>query len=205
MAIIYKDGKPVVVSEGLPEETPPPSPELPGESNPPIDPALTRRRFMRSAFLGSLTAGLIGAAGTYVAFFWPKKVGTFGSTIKVGDLAQFPPGSVTRIAEGRFYLVHTLPEDGGGYLALYWKCAHLGCTVPWRESEDGTYGGKTYKGIFHCPCHGSEYLITGQNFAGPAPRPLDIMQVVISGSTISVNTGKITKREEAKVSDQVKA
>jgi cytochrome b6-f complex iron-sulfur subunit len=136
---------------------------------------------------------------------WPKKVGSFGSTIRVGDVAQFPPGSVTRVPEGRFYLVHTRPEEGGGFLALYWKCVHLGCTVPWREAEDGTYGGKTYKGIFRCPCHGSQYIITGQNFAGPAPRPLDVMEVQITGGTVSVNTGKITKREQANVKDQKQA
>jgi cytochrome b6-f complex iron-sulfur subunit len=201
MAIIYKDGKPVVVPS---EPGHPPVHEPQDDFSAVEQTRFTRRRFMRIAFLNSMGIFTLGAVGTFVVMFWPKKVGSFGSTIKVGNLADFPPGTVTRVPEGRFYLVHTLPEEGGGLLALYWKCAHLGCTVPWRDAEDGTYNGKTYKGIFHCPCHGSEYIITGQNFAGPAPRPLDIMEVVVAGSTVSVNTGKITKREEAKPSDQVK-
>jgi cytochrome b6-f complex iron-sulfur subunit len=200
MAIIYKDGKPLVVPGGEPGQAPAPQPE---DEIPLEDPRVTRRKFMRNVFLSTMGLFTLGGVGSFLVMFWPKKVGTFGSTIKVGDISEFPPGSVTRIPDGRFYLVHTLPEQGGGLLALYWKCAHLGCTVPWRDTEDGTYNGKTYSGIFHCPCHGSEYIITGQNFAGPAPRPLDIMQVIVSGSTISVNTGKITKRDEAKVSDQV--
>lgn len=204
MAIIYKDGKPVVVSGGEPGG------EGAGQE-PSHEPAsvqdveMSRRRFMRGAFLGTMGAFLTGAGGTFLLFFWPKEVGTFGSTVRVGSVDEFPPGSVTPIRDGRFYIVHTLPEDGGGFLALYWKCVHLGCTVPWLPAEDGSYGGKTYKGIFRCPCHGSQYVITGQNFAGPAPRPLDIMEVQISGGTISVNTGSIKQREQAQPSQQVKA
>lgn len=201
MAIIYKDGKPVVVPSD-PGQAPVHEPQDEAASG--EETVVSRRKFMRRIFLNTMGLFTLGAVGTFVVMFWPKKVGSFGSTLKVGDISAFPPGSVTRVAEGRFYLVHTLPEDGGGLLALYWKCVHLGCTVPWRDTEDGTYNGKTYSGIFHCPCHGSEYIITGQNFAGPAPRPLDVMQVVVSGTQVSVNTGKITKREEAKLSDQVK-
>lgn len=204
MAIIYKDGKPVVVPSTQPDSDGE-GHDAGHELNPAEQAEITRRRFLRGAFLGTMGAFLAGATGTYLLFFWPKKVGTFGSTIRVGDASQFAPGTVTAFRDGRFYLVHTRPEDGGGFLALYWKCVHLGCTVPWREAEDGIYGGKTYKGIFRCPCHGSQYIITGQNFAGPAPRPLDIMQVTINGGQISVNTGKITKRDQARPKDQVTA
>ncbi len=202
MAIIYKDGKPVVVSGGEPGHA---GDHEAGPTPDEIEHAeLTRRRFMRGIFLGTMGAFLTGATGTFLLFFWPKKVGTFGSTVKVGKVEDFPPGSVTRVPDGRFYLVHTLPELGGGFMALYWKCVHLGCTVPWRDAEDGTYGGKTYKGIFRCPCHGSQYLMNGQNFAGPAPRPLDVMEVQVAGGAVSVNTGKISRRDQAKPTDQVK-
>jgi hypothetical protein len=30
--------------------------------------------------------------------------------------------------------------------------------------------------------------------AGPAPRPLDLMEIELSGGRIAVNTGKITQR-----------
>jgi cytochrome b6-f complex iron-sulfur subunit len=193
MAIVYKDGKPVVVGQPEPgDEDEDHSPQ-----EPPVDPELTRRRFMRATFLGSMTAFTIGAGGTFLLFFWPKKVGTFGSKIAVGNVVDFLPGSVTKIADGRFWLTRMLPEDGGdGFMALYWKCVHLGCTVPWSPDENGSYNGKNYKGIFHCPCHGSLYLYNGQNFGGPAPRPLDFMEITISGGKIAVDTSKITKRDK---------
>jgi cytochrome b6-f complex iron-sulfur subunit len=39
----------------------------------------------------------------------------------------------------------------------------LGCTPSWLEGERK----------FKCPCHGSGFYITGINFEGPAPRPLE--------------------------------
>lgn len=199
MAIIYKDGKPVVVTKDESgEEHFQPVGEV-------VDEELTRRRFMRASFLGAVAAATIGATGTYLLFWWPKKVGSFGSKIAAGEVTQFPEGSVTRNAEGRFWLVHLLPEDGGGFVALYWKCVHLGCTVPWAPGDDGVYGGRVYKGIFKCPCHGSQYVYTGQNFAGPAPRPLDIMQVIVAGGKVQVDTGKITKRDKWDPAQQTKA
>jgi cytochrome b6-f complex iron-sulfur subunit len=202
MAIIYKDGKPVVISKDEAGN----EVELPvSEVDEAEQQEMTRRKFMRASFLGAMGAFLIGAGGTYLLFFWPKKVGTFGSKVAAGDVTQFPPGSVTRVPDGRFWLVRLLPEDGGGFMALYWKCVHLGCTVPWAPGEDGVYGGRVYKGIFHCPCHGSQYTYTGQNFAGPAPRPLDYMEVTIAGGKVQVNTGKISKRDKWDPSQQVKA
>lgn len=193
MAIIYKDGKPVVIPRSEVED----APELPeidlAEDEEHLE--LSRRRMLRSTFLGTMGAFLIGGTATFTMFFWPKKVGTFGSTITAGKITDFPAGSVTRFPDGRFFLNHLKEEDGGGFIALYWKCVHLGCTVPWKPDEDGTYKGKTYSGIFHCPCHGSEYLYTGQNFAGPAPRPLDMMEVTFAGGSVKVNTGKITQRQ----------
>ena len=47
--------------------------------------------------------------------------------------------------------------------ALKSVCTHLGCTPNWLEAA----------GKFKCPCHGSGFYITGVNFEGPAPRPLE--------------------------------
>ena len=42
-------------------------------------------------------------------------------------------------------------------------CTHLGCIPNWLEREEK----------FKCPCHGNGFRITGVNFEGPAPRPLE--------------------------------
>jgi cytochrome b6-f complex iron-sulfur subunit len=131
---------------------------------------------------------MLGGFGqAFLMFFYPRKLSPFGSRISVpGTLADYPVGSVTSVREGKFYLSH-VPE---GLLALYWKCAHLGCTVPWKPNEE--FEGNS--GIFRCPCHGSIYLRSGQNVAGPAPRPLDVMAVEVAGDKITVDTKRITKR-----------
>jgi len=137
-------------------------------------------------FVTKVLGGGVGQA--FLMYFYPKKLSSFGSRIAVpGTVADYPLNSVTVIREGKFYLSH-VPE---GLLALYWKCKHLGCTVPWKPNEEfqGDYG------VFHCPCHGSIYLRTGQNVAGPSPRPLDLMEITISGGKITVDTRKITSRD----------
>jgi cytochrome b6-f complex iron-sulfur subunit len=93
--------------------------------------------------------------------------------------------------------VNLTEEQGGpGFLALWWKCPHLGCTVPWRETfsfVDPATGAST-QGWFRCPCHGSTYNHAGVRVFGPAPRSMDRMELTIDGSgNITVNTGAITK------------
>ena len=162
-----------------------------------VAPKATRRDLMKWGLLGSLLATVGGISVGFLQFFYPKKVGAFGGKIQVpGTLTDFPVGSVTRVREGKFYISH-VPD---GLLALYWKCKHLGCTVPWKPDEE--FQGQ--QGVFHCPCHGSVYLPTGQNVAGPAPAPLDLMQITVAGGKITVDTGKITTRIQYEPSQALK-
>ncbi|HET7078381.1 MAG TPA: ubiquinol-cytochrome c reductase iron-sulfur subunit [Chloroflexia bacterium] len=153
----------------------------------------SRRDFLRLTMLGSLGVMSLGGIGAFLAYFWPRKIGTFGSKISAGTLDDIKDGDVLMFREGKFYLSRYQEPALGNkdvILALYWKCKHLGCTVPWKPDE--SFGAN--QGIFHCPCHGSIYLRTGQNVAGPAPAPLDIMEITLDGRKITVNTGKITTR-----------
>ena len=45
----------------------------------------------------------------------------------------------------------------------------LGCTPRWLKTEQK----------FKCPCHGSGYYISGLNFEGPAPRPMDRFKIYV--------------------------
>ena len=141
---------------------------------------MRRRTLMRWAMWSSALLFFGESALASMAMFWPRKVTGFGAKIDIGPVSQFPVNSITRFRDGKFYLSR-LPE---GVIALYWRCTHLGCTVPWREDEQ----------LFHCPCHGSMYERTGQNIAGPAPRPLDYMTIEIVNGRIVVNTGEIHER-----------
>ena len=73
------------------------------------------------------------------------------------------------------------PKDGSYWIALYQKCVHLGCTVPFRDNCVS----------FKCPCHGSHYNVTGEFLDGPAPRSLDRFQMTLQGDDVVVNTGTI--------------
>jgi cytochrome b6-f complex iron-sulfur subunit len=110
------------------------------------------------------------------------------------DLVPAPGDDPVPIVEGRFFLVNLEPgttpngeETPGGLLALWRKCPHLGCTVPWRP--DFNFLGRT--GWFRCPCHGSTYTKEGGILvAGPAPRPLDLFEVQIQeDNSLIVSTG----------------
>ncbi len=154
-------------------------------------PRTTRRDFLRWTVAGASTFFLAESAAGFVAFFWPQKIGKFGTKITVPPSA-IPAVGATPIVnqDGKFWLINN--EDG--LLAIYWKCVHLGCTVPWNEGEK----------LFHCPCHGSIYDRMGLVVGGPAPRPLDIMEVTVEGGTVAVNSGKVTVRSGYDPSQAVK-
>lgn len=157
-----------------------------------VERKVPRRSFVRNAALGSVLV-ILGQFGfLFVRFFWPNKTGAFGSEISV-PAANVPPvnGTPFRDVQGKFYLVNT--EDG--LMALYWKCVHLGCTVPWVPSENQ----------FHCPCHGSIYSYNGTRLSGPAPRPLDYMTLTVGDTgEVHVDTGAINKRSAYEPSQAVK-
>lgn len=142
---------------------------------------MTRRQVLRSgmfATIGMMFGTLAGGGG---AMIWPIKLTGFGGMVAVPKkLSEIKLGEVVTVREGKFYL--TRSEDG--LMALYWRCVHLGCTVPWNEAA----------GRFMCPCHASVYSLTGERLSGPAPRPLDHMGITVQGDQILVNTGDIRER-----------
>lgn len=152
---------------------------------------VARRDFVRNATLGALVLILAQLAAGSARFFWPNQTGAFGGELRV-QASEIPEvnGTPFKKTEGKFYVVHL--EDG--LLALYWKCPHLGCTVPWNEGE----------GLFICPCHGSVYTYDGVRIAGPAPRPMDLMAVAVEpNGDIIVDTGAITQRSDYEPSQAV--
>jgi len=120
-------------------------------------------------------------------FLSPRKAdGEFGGLFNLGPYEQYPAGSVTPVEAGRFYLVR-LPE--GGFLALYRRCTHLGCAVPYDPSV----------GKFICPCHGSEFTMEGDVLNEPAPRPLDLFPLFINKfGEIEVDTSSPMERDQTR-------
>ena len=159
-------------------------------------PRVSRRAVLRIGFWTSLGAGISGALASGVNLLYPRRVSGFGGQVVVNADSIPPPGEKVQIPEGRFWLVNLTEDQGGpGLLAIWWKCTHLGCTVPWRENfvwPDPTSGAPK-QGWFRCPCHGSTYTDAGIRVYGPAPRPLDTMELTVVGGKVIVDSGKITK------------
>lgn len=157
------------------------------------DETVSRRDFLKLAWGAAGLLALAEAGGAALSFFSPRTVeGQFGGVFKVGMVDDFPPGSVTPFNAGRFYLVRF--EDGG-FLALYRKCTHLGCAVPWNQAEQK----------FICPCHASAFERDGQVLNPPAPRPLDRFSVTIVDGMVRVDTGAPIQRDRTGPADLVYA
>jgi cytochrome b6-f complex iron-sulfur subunit len=135
---------------------------------------LTRGQFFGVAWLGAMglvTTETVFALGRYIQ---PVSTGGFGGWILAGNVDDFEVDSVTYILSGRFYIV----RNDLGLLAIWQKCTHLGCAVPWVPEEQQ----------FHCPCHGSLYNEEGVVEGGPAPRPLNLFPIEIRGQEVWVDT-----------------
>ena len=178
----------------LPEPWTPPDAETIG---------FTRRQFFNRSAVTLMTVGLSGFGVASIAFLWPKLGGGFGSKInagKVDDLNSQIEGAKNALylAEARTWLVQypreALPKAQNvyqgavltgmenGFVALYQKCVHLGCRVPFCESSQW----------FECPCHGSQYNRVGEKKGGPAPRGLDRFAVAVTGGNLIIDTGSIS-------------
>ena len=152
---------------------------------------LPRRDFLKITWvtLGSFAALEIG--GVTLAYMQPRLAeGEFGGLITAGKVQDFPPGSVTHIPNGRFYLSR-LAE--GGFLALYQRCTHLGCNVPWDQEQ----------GNFVCPCHNSQFTVEGELLSPPAPGPLDLFALSIQAGQVIVDTSRPISRQQYEVSQVV--
>jgi cytochrome b6-f complex iron-sulfur subunit len=141
---------------------------------------LTRRNFLALGWLVALGALFSQSILALVRFIKPVATGGFGGRVYAGKVNEFEVGSVSRILAGRFYVVRV--EEG--FLAMWQRCTHLGCAVPYAQAE----------GHFHCPCHGSLFSLVGEVQGGPAPRPLDLFPITIQNGEVWVDTSKPIER-----------
>lgn len=164
---------------------------------------VARRSFLRVSAFAGLTLFVGSMTASFLGFFNLRKPTGFGGVVNVAASRIPKPGDEpVRVSEGKFWLVNLQGAQGdvlgvggtGGLLALYWKCPHLGCSVPWVPTFNG--GQVNFPGVtgwFRCPCHGSTYSRAGIRVFGPAPRPMDTMLVTTNADgSLNVNTGRIT-------------
>lgn len=167
---------------------------------------VTRRQFLNRAYVAAVVVALGNFALASLDFLWPRNTGGLGGKVVVGDAAQLrsqlestrvpiadsdtsvlPPGIFLMTYEGQPEAAAKIPAyvqantAESGFVALYRKCVHLGCTVPFCNTSKW----------FECPCHGSKYSINGEYRAGPAPRSLDRFRVDIVNGQVVVDTSTL--------------
>ena len=156
---------------------------------------MSRRNFIRLSFWSGLGLTLLGSVAATLDFLYPRGIKGFGGPVPAGKASEFPRGGDPKHnIIGQFWLVNLDPAEsrpgggggGEGLLALWHRCPHLGCTVPWRSG----FAFEGDQGWFRCPCHGSTYTKSGIRVFGPAPRSMTTMSVEIDdGGNITVQTG----------------
>lgn len=118
-----------------------------------------RRRFLSRVWQSG--AALIGAAGLWTTWDFLQALPTagFGGRVRSVPPESVPEDGVIEVPAAKAYLT----KVNGEVTAIYEKCTHLGCRVPFCQSS----------GQFECPCHGSVFNRAGDFVAGPAPRGMD--------------------------------
>jgi len=181
-----------------------PTPYLPPA---PIDEealGVTRRQFLNRSILAVFGLSVSAFGATTIAFLWPTLSGGFGSKVSAGKLTdilasidsskgpfyipdartyvnRYPADALVKAKKSGAYADPILAGYSAGLVALYQKCVHLGCRVPWCTSSQW----------FECPCHGSQYNRVGEKKGGPAPRGLDRFAVSVDGGNVTVDTKTI--------------
>jgi cytochrome b6-f complex iron-sulfur subunit len=136
-------------------------------------PLLNRRAWMALAW-GAFSAASAAALAATGRFMFPNVLNEPPQQFKAGFPNEYGIGVDERWKE-KFgvWLVRTtddIDQHAAGFYSLSVTCTHLGCTPNYLSAENK----------FKCPCHGSGFRITGVNFEGPAPRPLERTRIVLA-------------------------
>ncbi|HEY5172238.1 MAG TPA: Rieske 2Fe-2S domain-containing protein, partial [Acidimicrobiia bacterium] len=169
---------------------------------------VSRRQFLNRGLLTAIGFGLSGFGAAMLGFLWPLQgLGGFGGTVNVGKLVdilaaidaqdkpfyaaqarayvvRYPKDNPTALAAAKKIYKPAIFTDMSqlGIVALYQRCVHLGCRVPFCQTSQW----------FECPCHGSKYNRVGEKKAGPAPRGLDRFYATHSSDdSVVIDTGNI--------------
>ena len=140
-----------------------------------------RRDFLEKMAIGSVGgAGLLAFAGV-VQLPLPQVLNEPPSIFKIGFPSDYPLNTYMLLQERNVYILRT----SEGFRALSAICTHLGCIV--SLTPDG----------FHCPCHGSRFDTDGNVISGPAPKPLEWLQINLApDGQLAVDADKKVTRDD---------
>jgi len=129
-------------------------------------PQTTRRDFLGLAAIWSALITFSVAAVGALRLPMPAVFPESNPKVKIGPPEAFARGSKTHLADLGLWIFR---DDDGGIYAISSVCTHLGCIV--QQQKDGQ---------FLCPCHGSVFTGDGKVAAGPAPGPLNWIEMSVA-------------------------
>jgi cytochrome b6-f complex iron-sulfur subunit len=157
------------------------------------------REFSRRSFLAMLGWGAflltsLIALLQSVRYLFPNATYEEPTAFKAGPPSEYAIGSTTVLIDKRV----VINRDPNGFYAFNLICTHLGCTPRWFSDVTSDLVAKGVTSIkdpgtgqaasahspalpgFKCPCHGSRYFRDSINFYGPAPRPMDHIEIEVA-------------------------
>jgi cytochrome b6-f complex iron-sulfur subunit len=136
-------------------------------------PLLNRRQWLGLAW-GAFSAASAAALAATGRFMFPNVLNEPPPQFKAGLPTEYGMGVDERWKDKFGIWIVKTPDDdivhAAGFYALFTVCTHLGCTPNYLAAENK----------FKCPCHGSGYHLSGVNFEGPTPRPLERARIVLA-------------------------
>jgi len=137
----------------------------------------TKRDFLKYILGGSFVAWIGTILYPLVAYLKPPiQAEVEVTSVKVGKLQDIEKdsGQIVKFGNKPVILVRAANGDLSAFNAT---CTHLDCTVQFRKDM----------GVIWCACHNGKYDLTGRNIAGPPPRPLDPLRVVVQGDEVFIS------------------
>ena len=148
--------------------------------------SLNRREFFSYLAVGWVTfsAAFTGLLSLVFRFLYPNVNFEPEMDFIAGTVQDFDVGVDERWK--KVYGVWMVKQEGKLF-ALSNICTHLGCIPNWLPAELK----------FKCPCHGSGFYVSGINFEGPAPRPLERYKISLTSSgKIKIDKTKVYRYEK---------
>lgn len=137
---------------------------------------VSRRAFLQAATTALFAAGIVGCGA--------PDSSQNNAIPEAGLTSETPTANVQRITDKLFsvsggaklkadealpFVVPTtnepgvlLRDKGGKLLAMSARCTHVGCVVVWKSEAQH----------LACPCHNSQFDLSGKVLGGPALKPL---------------------------------
>ncbi len=137
-----------------------------------------RRDFFSRVALAACAVAAAGSGVVTMDYLKPKVLFEPPTRFRAGNPLDYPEGVVRFNKQQKAYVVGA----PGGVYALSAVCTHLGCITRFLSDEK----------CIACPCHGSRFDLEGNVIQGPAPRPLQWLEVQADAAgTLVVDTSVV--------------